>query len=204
MTIIKTERLILRPWKETDLEPFADLNADPRVMEYFPYPFSKKQSYDIAEFIKLHMETKGWGIWAVSVPEIADFIGFIGLYNVDPSTFPAPFAPAIAIGYRLAFNHWGKGYATEGAKAVLAYGFNSLKLKEIVAFTAKINIKSRRIMEKIGMTYDPKDDFDYPQLPPNHPPNYFTFSGDHPLKRHVVYRIHRSNWMRPFKLEVQK
>ncbi|MFZ4100260.1 MAG: GNAT family N-acetyltransferase [Chlamydiia bacterium] len=185
MTTLTTERLILRPWKEADLEPFAELNADPRVMEYFPSVLSREESIQMAHRMQSKIEERGWGWWAVSAPGVAEFIGFIGLNNVDKATLPAHFTPAIEIGWRLAFEHWGKGYATEGAKAALKYGFETLKLNEIVSFTAMQNMRSRHIMEKIGMHYDPKDDFDYPKL-----------SDDHRLKRLVLYRLEQSEWER--------
>lgn len=173
--IIQSERLILRPWKHTDLEAFAQLNADPRVMEYFPSMLSQNESDDLAQRISAKLEEQGWGLWAVSIPNIADFIGFIGLAR---PTFEAHFTPAIEVGWRLAFDHWGKGYATEGAKAALKYGFETLKLEEIVSFTAVQNMRSRRIMEKIGMHHDLNDDFDHPKLPEGHT-----------LRKHVLYRI---------------
>ena len=178
MTTLKTKRLILRPWKETDWAAFAAMNADPRVMEYYPSTLSKEESDQVARRMQSKFEEKGWGLWAVGIPGIADFIGYIGLNHLDPSTFPVPFVPAIEIGWRLAFEHWGKGYATEGAKAALAYGFETLNLDEIVAFTAVQNMRSRRIMEKIDMHSDAKDDFDNPKLPDGHA-----------LKRHVLYRL---------------
>lgn len=178
MEILKTKRLVLRPWKEEDLVPFAALNADPRVMEYFPSTLSRKESDDLAKQISTASEKQGWGLWAVSIPLVADFIGFIGL--AKPS-FDAHFTPAVEIGWRLAFDYWGKGYATEGAKAALAYGFETLHLPEIVSFTAVQNSRSRHVMEKIGMDHDPKDDFDHPKLPEGHP-----------LRRHVLYRISKS------------
>lgn len=183
MVTLKTPRLILRPWQEKDLEPFAKLNADSRVMEYFPSTLSRKKSDSLAHRIQSKMEKRGWGIWAVAAAGVADFIGFIGLNDEDPSTFPAHFTPAIEIGWRLAFDYWGKGYATEGAKAVLTYGFETLMLKEIVSFTAVQNTRSRRIMEKIGMHHNPKDDFDHPKLPE-----------DHQLRRHVLYRLDQHEW----------
>jgi 3-dehydroquinate dehydratase/shikimate dehydrogenase len=175
MTTLTTKRLVLRPWKEADLEPFAKLNADPRVMEYFPSVLSCKESDELAQRISSKLEEQGWGLWAVSVPGVADFIGFVGLAR--PS-FEAHFTPAVEVGWRLAFEYWGRGYATEGAKAALTYGFKTLKLPEIVSFTALQNTRSRRIMEKIGMHRDPKDDFDHPKLPEGHP-----------LRRHVLYRL---------------
>lgn len=180
MTILKTKRLILRPWREEDLESFAQLNADPRVMEYFPSVLSRQESNDLAQRISTKLEKQNWGLWAVSVPDIADFIGFIGL--AVPS-FEAHFTPAVEIGWRLAFDHWGKGYATEGAKAALKYGFETLNLDEIVSFTAVQNMRSRRIMEKIGMHHDSKDDFDHPKLPEGHS-----------LSKHVLYRLNHSEW----------
>lgn len=148
MVTLKTERLILRPWKETDLAPFAALNADPKVAEYFPSTFSKEESDNTAYRMRSEIEERGWGWWAVAVPGTADFIGFIGLGNVDQSTVPAYFIPAIEIGWQLASDYWGQGYATEGANVVLAYGFETLNLKEIVSFTAVQNVRSRRVMEK--------------------------------------------------------
>lgn len=177
---VKTKRLILRPWQEADLEPFARLNADPRVMEYFPSILSRKESDDLASRISSKLKEQGWGLWAVSIPDVADFIGFIGL--AEPS-FHAHFTPAVEIGWRLAFDHWGKGYATEGARTALEYGFETLHLNEIVSFTVVQNMRSRRIMEKIGMQHDPKDDFDHPKLPEGHP-----------LRHHVLYRLTVNNW----------
>lgn len=180
--IIQTDRLVLRQWNNTDFEPFAAINADPRVMEYFPSTLSRKESDDLSKRLCTQLEEQGWGLWAVSVPGIANFIGFIGLAR--PS-FDAHFTPAVEIGWRLAFDYWGKGYATEGAKAVLAFGFDSLNLDEIVSFTAEQNMRSRRIMEKIGMHHSSKDDFDHPKL-----------AEDHPLKRHVLYRMSQQKWRR--------
>lgn len=173
-SIIHTDRLLLRQWNSADLEPFADLNADPRVMEYFPATLSRKESDALAERIRSRLEGQGWGLWAVSIPDTVNFIGFIGL---SQPSFDAHFTPAVEVGWRLAFDYWGKGYATEGATAVLAYGFDTLKLEEIVSFTAVQNQRSRHVMEKIGMHHSSEDDFDHPKLPEGHP-----------LRRHVLYR----------------
>ncbi len=174
MSVLQTERLILRQWRESDLEPFAALNKDPKVMEFFPslktYEESEAHMRQMAELI----EKNGWGLWAVSLIENGEFIGFTGLHKV---TFEAHFTPAVEIGWRLAANHWGKGYATEGAKAALTFGFEILKLDEIVSFTTVNNVRSRHVMEKIGMHHNPKDDFDHPKIPVGHP-----------LSRHVLYR----------------
>lgn len=175
---IVTDRLILRPWKKEDFEPFSDINADPRVREFFPSIQKKEESDEQARAISKGIEKCGWGFWAVSTSD-ADFIGMIGLSQVR---FFAHFTPAVEIGWRLAFEHWGKGYATEGAKAALTFGFEDLKLKEIVAFTTPDNDRSRKVMEKLGMTHSLVDDFDHPMLPQGHK-----------MRRHVLYRIQCRN-----------
>lgn len=182
---IRTKRLILRQWQKSDLEPFAKLNADPRVREYFPGTLSRGESDASVKLISNHIEKCHWGFWAASLLETGEFIGMIGLEDVS---FSAPFnqlTPAVEIGWRLAFNHWGKGYATEGALASLQYAFESLKLNEVVSFTTLKNMRSRQVMERIGMHHDPKNDFDHPKLPEKHP-----------LRRHVLYRINKIEWER--------
>ena len=171
---ITTERLILRQWQQSDFEPFAVLNADPVVREYFLGVLTRQESDQEIVELSRHIDTHGWGFWAVSLRETDEFIGCIGL---DEVYFKMSFSPAIDIGWRLAHNHWGKGYATEGALAALQYGFNTLGLKEIVAYTAERNYRSRHIMEKIGMHYDSHGDFDHPD-----------FLDGHQHKRHVLYR----------------
>ncbi|MES2200329.1 MAG: GNAT family N-acetyltransferase [Chlamydiota bacterium] len=144
--IIQTKRLILRPWKEEDLKPFAKLNADLRVMEHFLAPLNREESDQLAKRISLKLQDQGWGLWAVSVPGVAEFIGFIGL---SEPTFSAHFTPAVEVGWRLMYKYWGQGYATEGALAVIKYGFETLKLNEIVSFTATSNnLKSRKIIPR--------------------------------------------------------
>ena len=175
---IRTERLRLRPWLPADQEPFAALNADPRVMEYFRGPLSRVESDSFAERIEAHFAQRGFGLWAVEISGVATFAGFIGL---SVPGFEAHFTPCVEIGWRLAAEHWRRGYATEGARAVLAFGFGTLEIPQIVSFTAVGNVRSRRVMEKIGMTHQPTDDFDYP-----------TFATGHPLRRHALYRIARS------------
>ena len=155
MTKLQTDRLLLRFWKEEDLDPFAKLNADPHVMEYFPSPLSKTESDQMVKRMQAGLEERGFGLWAASEIRTQNFIGFIGLNAVEQSTLPVHFAPAIEVGWRLAFDYWGKGYATEGAKAALKYGFQALRLKEVVSFTAAQNKRSRRVMERIGMHHDP-------------------------------------------------
>lgn len=180
---INTKRLILRPWTEEDLEPFAKLNADARVREYFSGLLSRQESDASVKLASEHIQRCGWGFWAASLVETGEFIGFIGLEDVY---FSAPFnksGPAVEIGWRLAFNHWGKGYATEGALAALKYGYETLGLEEIVSFTAVANQRSRHVMEKIGMHHRPEDDFDHPKL-----------AEGHPLRRHVLYRLEKAKW----------
>jgi 3-dehydroquinate dehydratase / shikimate dehydrogenase len=181
MMEIKTERLILRPWKETDLEPFARLNADPRVMEYFPSTLSREESDLLAKRISAKIKEQRWGLWAVSIPNQEEFIGFIGLAQVN---FEAPFTPAVEIGWRLAYDFWGKGYAPEGARAALNYGFNTLNLDEIVSFTAVANERSRKVMEKIGMHHSSEEDFDHPKIAPGSQ-----------WRRHVLYKIQRTEFL---------
>lgn len=182
VAIIRTERLLLRQWRESDFEPFARLNADPKVMEYFPGLKTREESDHSVHLFSAHIEKCGWGLFAAELAATGEFIGFIGLAEVD---FEAEFTPAIEIGWRLAYKHWGKGYATEGALALLHYAFKVLKLEEIVSFTATGNKRSRAVMEKIGMHPDPKGDFDHPKI-----------SAGHPLQRHVLYRISRRDWRR--------
>jgi RimJ/RimL family protein N-acetyltransferase len=175
--IIETARLKLRPWRDDDLEPFAAINADPRVMEFFPSRLNREQSDAVATRIRDRFERHGYGLWAVELPELAPFIGFVGL---SVPSFEAHFTPCVEIGWRLACEHWGRGYASEAALAVLEFGFNDLRLDEIVSFTTTTNQRSMRVMERIGMARTPEDDFDHPSLVEGHP-----------LRRHVLYRISR-------------
>jgi len=177
MVTLVTERLRLRPWREADKAPFAALNNDPRVYATLAGPMARDDSDALADRITAHISEHGWGLWAVEVPGIADFIGFVGLSR---PRFEAPFTPCIEIGWRLASDHWGKGYATEGARAVLAYGFDILQLDEIVSFTTIGNTRSRAVMARLGLAHDPRDDFDHPML-----------AESHPLRRHVLYRKRR-------------
>lgn len=177
---VTTERLLLRQWREEDLAPFARLNADPRVMEYFPKLQTREESDESVKRVAEHIQQYGWGFWAASLLETGEFIGFIGL---QPVPFQAAFTPAVEIGWRLAFEHWGKGYATEGAKAALQYGFEKLHLQDIVSFTATGNMRSRAVMERIGMHHESNNDFDHPKL-----------LAGHPLRRHVFYRITADVW----------
>jgi RimJ/RimL family protein N-acetyltransferase len=175
-----TKRLILRHWRDSDRELFARLNGDPRVMEFMPRILSKEESDALAERIEAHFRQHGFGLYAAELRQIGEFIGCIGL-NVP--SFEARFTPCVEIGWRLAADHWERGLATEGARAILGYGFEVLGLNEVVSFTVPANVRSRRVMEKLGMRHDPDDDFDHPRLPENHP-----------LRPHVLYRLRRSDW----------
>jgi RimJ/RimL family protein N-acetyltransferase len=174
---LSTSRLILRPWREEDLPAFAALNADPRVVEFLPRCLERAESNALAERIAAHFRQHGCGLWAVEAPGVAPFIGFAGL--AVPS-FEAHFTPCLEIGWRLAFAHWGRGYATEAARRVLAHAFGPLGRAEIVSFTTRDNRRSRAVMERLAMRHDPADDFLHPALPE-----------DHPQRPHVLYRIDR-------------
>ncbi len=156
---IQTARLRLRRWRPGDRPAFARLNADPRVMEHFPSVLTREASDALADLIDLHFERHGYGLWAVEIPGTVPFAGFIGL---SVPAFAAAFTPCVEIGWRLAAEHWGRGYAVEGARAVLACAFDTLDLDEVVSFTVPANVRSRRVMERIGMRHDPADDFDHP------------------------------------------
>ena len=178
--VLTTPRLRLRAWRPEDLEPFAALNADPRVREFFPSLLSFQESADSAEHIRNHFQERGFGLWAVELLGGAPFIGFIGL---SVPSFDAPFMPCVELGYRLAFEHWGQGFATEGSRAALEFGFTAIGLQDIVAMTTVGNVRSRRVMERLGMTRRRDDDFDHPNI-----------ADGHPLRRHVLYRLTAREW----------
>jgi RimJ/RimL family protein N-acetyltransferase len=150
------------------------MNGDPLVMQYLPTVLSRVESDALAGRIEAHFARHGFGLWAVEIAGVAPFAGFVGL---SIPTFEAPFTPCVEVGWRLIRTHWGHGYATEGARAAIAFGFATLGLAEIVSFTVPENGRSRRVMEKLGMSRNPADDFDHPGLPEGHP-----------LRRHVLYR----------------
>jgi RimJ/RimL family protein N-acetyltransferase len=164
-------RVLLRSWRDSDLAPFAQLNADPEVMRYFPAPLSREASDAVAQRIRETTAAQGWGWWAVQTPEL-EFAGFVGLSNVP---FEAAFTPAVEVGWRLARAAWGHGYATEGAHLALRYAFDVLKLKRVVSFTALENWRSRHVMERLGMRFETV--FDHPRLL------------GHPLQQHALYAI---------------
>jgi RimJ/RimL family protein N-acetyltransferase len=168
-------RLKLRGWRDDDREPFAAMNADPVVMEHFPAVLTRRQSDELVEKIEAGFEANGFGLWALEVRESGEFIGFAGL---SVPGFEAHFTPAVEVGWRLARSAWGSGYATEAARAALRFGFEEAGLEEVVSFTTVDNDRSRAVMERLGMSRDPGDDFDHPGLPVGHP-----------QRPHVLYRL---------------
>lgn len=181
MTIIEaeTERLLLRQWHESHLEPFYRLNADPRVMEFFPTPLNRAQSDRVAARCQAHIEEHGWGFWAVELKDSGAFVGFVGL-NIPTATLP--FSPCVEIGWRLAVEHWGKGLATEAAKESLRIGFEVVQLPEIVSFAVISNVRSRNVMTRIGM-YDTTLTFEHPSI-----------EKGSPLREHCLYRMNQAQW----------
>jgi RimJ/RimL family protein N-acetyltransferase len=178
---LASARLLLRQWRDGDLAEFAAMCADPQVMRYFPAPLSRSESAALIGRVRDHFAEHGFGLWALERKDTSQFIGFTGLGVVG---FDAPFSPAIEIGWRLAREHWGLGYASEAAWTALRCGFDRLVLSEVVSFTSVSNLPSQKVMQAIGMHHDPADDFDHPRLAP-----------DHPLRRHVLYRISREQWL---------
>ncbi|KTD11053.1 acetyltransferase [Legionella gratiana] len=180
MKTLETKHLILRSFQMTDLDAMASIDADPKVCEFLPALGTRDNTTAGIQRIMSHEQQKGYSLYAVELKVTHEMIGWVGL--ITPS-FEAHFTPAVEIGWRLASSHWNKGYATEGAKAVLDYAFTILGLEEVVSFTTEKNVASRRVMEKIGLQYDPKDDFNHPKL-----------SG-HKLERHALYRLKRTEYL---------
>lgn len=170
---LRTERLVLRRWRDSDRDAFARMNADPEVMRFYPAPYSRKESDAMVDQAERQFEQLGYGLWAVELASDASFIGDVGLW-VHPY-FPEP-----EVGWRLDKAHWHKGYATEAARAAIADGFGRIGLTDIVSFTTPLNVPSVRVMERLGMTHDPADDFDHPNVP-----------AGHPFRRHVLYRLRK-------------
>ena len=181
---LQTERLIIRPWKEKDREPFARLNADPEVMQYFPSVLTREKSDALIETARDRTRTDGFCFSPIEEKATSKFLGFVGLSRPRYAT-PLPFDPCVEIGWRLDRSAWGKGYATEAAKAWLGFGFETLGLDEIVSFTAVTNERSQKVMKRLGMQRDPDDDFLHPAIEPGHP-----------LEPHVLYRLSRAEWDR--------
>ncbi len=181
MNILETKRLILRTFEEQDLDVMAAIDQDPKVCAFLPGVATRRTTHALIQRIIQHYQERGFSLYAVLLKGTMEMIGFLGL--MTPS-FEAYFTPAVEIGWRLSSKYWNHGYATEGAEAVLQYAFNTLNLPEVVSFTTINNLASRRVMEKIGLKHDPKDDFDHPKLEPSSP-----------LKRHVLYRLCKRDYL---------
>lgn len=171
---LQTERLLMRRWRASDREPFAAINADERVMELMPSTLTRAESDAYVDSIEAHFDEHGFGLWALELRDGGELIGLTGLNTV---AFDAHFTPAVEIGWRLAHSAWGCGYASEAARAALRVGFEQARLPEIVSMTTELNVRSQAVMERIGMSRDPADDFVHPLARPAH------------LRRHVLYRL---------------
>ena len=176
---IETQRLLMRQWNESDLKPFAEMNSDKEVMEYFPGVLTEKESNELATRIIHLINKRGWGLWAIELKKQNIFIGFVGLHKPE---IELPFAPCTEIGWRLSKHHWGHGDATEAAKASLKFGFQTLRLDEIVSFTSIVNKRSQSVMKKLNMV-NTGSNFQHPSIP----------SGSH-LKEHVLFKINKKQW----------
>ncbi len=172
---LRTDRLRLRRWRDADRLPFASLNADPEVMEFLPSTLSRRESDAFVNRIEACFEERGFGLWVVTENTSSHCLGYVGLW---PATFESDFTPATEVGWRLARQAWGHGFAQEAAHSVVRDGFERVGLKEIVSFTSEVNLRSEEVMKSIGMTHDPQDDFDHPSV-----------DADDPLRPHVLYRI---------------
>lgn len=181
---LETPRLLLRQWKESDLEPFARMSADPVVMQHFMSAITYEQSVSFVERINTCFNTNGYGLFATEIKASGEFIGFVGIWPANfESDFTRQFAPCLEIGWRLAKEYWGKGYAPEAAKRVLKFAFDDVGQKEMFSWTAKTNTNSIKVMEKIGMRRDPEQDFEHPVVPEGHH-----------LRPHVLYRLKASDF----------
>jgi len=172
----------MRRWRDDDRAPFAALNADPAVMEHMTRTLTREQSDAFVDSIEACWDERSLGLWAVEIPGIAPFIGYVGLWPADDLAG----AGTVEVGWRLARDHWGNGYATEAARESLCFGFEQAGLDEIVSFTVPQNERSRRVMERIGLWHDPSRDFEHPRVDPATNPG---------LVRHVLYRLTRAEWL---------
>ena len=179
---LRTRRTLLRGWKDGDLPAWCAMNADPQVRRHFPSVHTEAEALAEAGRIRDMLAQRGWGCWALEIPGVLPFAGFVGL--IVPS-WPAPFLPAVEIGWRLTPGAWGQGYASEAAHAAAGFAFEHLAQDEIVAITTPANTPSRRVMDRIGMRHDPAGDFDHPRI-----------AEGHPMRRHVLYRLDRASWRR--------
>ena len=179
MIYLKTQRLNLRQWRAADCSLFAGLTADPLVMKYFPATLNRASSDALVDYFSASIDHNGWGFWATEIAETGEFIGFIGI-NQPSQTLP--FSPCVEIGWRLATQYWGKGYASEGAKACLKFAFEELALAEVVSMTPRLNCRSEKVMQRIGMR-DAQQNFNYPAIPEGNE-----------LAEHVLYKITAAQW----------
>jgi RimJ/RimL family protein N-acetyltransferase len=168
--------LTLRQWRDDDLEPFAEMSVDPEVMRYLPSPLTRDEAAATIARLRAAIAERGWGLWAVDVE--GELAGWTGL---NPPSWTAHFTPCVEVGWRLRRKFWGRGIATAAAREAVRYGFENLQLPEIVSFTVLANERSWRVMERLGFTRDPAEDFDHPRLPEGHP-----------LRRHILYRKKRT------------
>ncbi len=176
---IKTQRLLLRQWRLTDFNLFAEINSSKTVMKYFPNTLSRSQSDEFATNIQQQISEKGWGFWAVEIPSVCEFIGFVGL---NKPVYQLPFSPCIEIGWRLSEKYWSQGFATEAAQAALVIAFKQLALTEVVAFTSRLNTPSEKVMQRLNMQ-NTKTTFEHPKVPYGHI-----------LREHLLYKITCSVW----------
>ncbi|PWI31727.1 GNAT family N-acetyltransferase [Vibrio albus] len=183
MNYLETERLILRQWKREDYAQFAKLNADPRVMRFFPSVLNLEESNKVADHIRGLIEENGWGFWAVELKSGGQFIGFVGL-NYQPSSHSLPETPFVEVGWRLSSKYWGKGLAPEAAGKALDFAFSELGLDSVYAFTPLINKPSQRVMQKLGMQ-NTGNDFNHPKV-----------ERGHRVERHCLYKISKERWLR--------
>lgn len=172
---LETDRICLREWLPEDSEPFSRMNSDPLIMEYFPRVLDEAATDKLIGRFQDHFKQYGFGMYALENKETQKFMGFVGLAHVRDIF---PFGPTVEMAWRLEYEYWGKGFASEAARAVLDYAFNELKLNEVVAFSVYDNLRAIHMMEKLGMAHDENGDFDYPKLPKGHS-----------LGRHVLYRL---------------
>ena len=172
---LRTRRTLLRGWVDDDLEPWAEMNADPQVRQWFVAVHEREQALAEARVMRSHLQRRGWGMWALEIPGQWTFAGFVGLHVPG---FDAPFMPAVEIGWRLRRSAWGQGLATEAAAAAAAFAFDHRGLRELVAYTAPGNAASRRVMHRLGMVHDASADFDHPRIP-----------AEHALRRQALYRL---------------
>ena len=177
---LHTSRLILRQWRKSDFSDFAEMNSNPKVMEYFPKLLTEEESNQFAERLSNLIAERGWGLWAVEEKSASKFIGFTGLHEVSEDL---PFSPAVEIGWRLSDKYWGKGYATEAARKVLEFAFTDLEIEEIVSFTSVVNIKSEAVMKRINML-NTNCNFLHPKIEDNHP-----------LEEHILYKVNKNQWL---------